>query len=575
MKRLPVRLKTVLLFTFVFLFSFSNLIPAQAVSAASCPAGKRCIFLPLLAGAPPKPSGDLVISAVEVTQGVQDAGNGIPLVKGRSTVVRIYAQGVGGLSLATGVQFAVAANQTASALSGSPMVLTTNLKSSPRQDNYSSTINVTLPAAWLDGSYQLTVTLDPNNILPEQNEGNNVRVLPVSFTAVQPLKVMIVPVAYTHQPDGRSFPPPSRDTVSDTIRRMYPVSQVDISWHAPYAFTGDLRDVNAFSKLLSQLNGMKSSENAPADMVYYGLVPTKNASGSWFSGGVVGIGYVGHRVSLGLDYNNSGLTAAHEIGHNLGRYHAPCGSVGSPDPNYPYANAIIGAFGLDIAGGTSYSPTGGKDLMSYCSPKWISDYTYKGLFTALTRSTATMSLSQESDSQQQTLLVRAVLDPQEARFLPTYQLSGQPSIPPVESAYQIQLIGLDGQVIVDALAEEAIIASDDARSEVQARIALPDVPIQLLRLVKDGQVLAESQVRPASLAADRLMNEGQAVVEAAAGEQWVTWTKAEAAALVRFSTDGGQSWTALGIDVTGGELHLMGEVIPPDAQVEVIRAVSE
>jgi hypothetical protein len=186
-----------------------------------------------------------------------------------------------------------------------------------------------------------------------------------------------------------------------------------------------------------------------------------------------------------------------------------------------------------------------------------------------------MSLSQESDSQQQTLLVRAVLDPQEARFLPTYQLSGQPSIPPVESAYQIQLIGLDGQVIVDALAEEAIIASDDARSEVQARIALPDVPIQLLRLVKDGQVLAESQVRPASLAADRLMNEGQAVVEAAAGEQWVTWTKAEAAALVRFSTDGGQSWTALGIDVTGGELHLMGEVIPPDAQVEVIRAVSE
>ena len=39
---------------------------------------------------------------------------------------------------------------------------------------------------------------------------------------------------------------------------------------------------------------------------------------------------------------------AHELGHNFGRNHAPCGSPPNVDPAYPYPGADIGTLGCDI-----------------------------------------------------------------------------------------------------------------------------------------------------------------------------------------------------------------------------------
>ena len=54
-------------------------------------------------------------------------------------------------------------------------------------------------------------------------------------------------------------------------------------------------------------------------------------------------------------------TIAHELGHNLSLQHAP---VVLPH---------VGVWGYDFAGGRQIS-AGTKDLMSYCSPQWISDF---------------------------------------------------------------------------------------------------------------------------------------------------------------------------------------------------------
>ena len=58
-------------------------------------------------------------------------------------------------------------------------------------------------------------------------------------------------------------------------------------------------------------------------------------------------------------------------------YHAPCGEAGGPDPSYPYPDGSIGAWGYDFRdGGSLVHPRTGRDLMSYCNPRWISDYSF-------------------------------------------------------------------------------------------------------------------------------------------------------------------------------------------------------
>jgi hypothetical protein len=80
---------------------------------------------------------------------------------------------------------------------------------------------------------------------------------------------------------------------------------------------------------------------------------------------------------------------AHELAHNMGRLHAPCGGAAGPDPAYPHPGGSIGTYGHDLytwslsgTGTPTQYATGTGDLMSYCTPPWISDYTYLGLLAA-------------------------------------------------------------------------------------------------------------------------------------------------------------------------------------------------
>jgi len=67
------------------------------------------------------------------------------------------------------------------------------------------------------------------------------------------------------------------------------------------------------------------------------------------------------------------------MGHAHGREHAPCGNPAGPDRNYPYAGAKIGAWGYDIVTGKFADPSKYVDMMSYCTPIWLSDYTFYAL----------------------------------------------------------------------------------------------------------------------------------------------------------------------------------------------------
>lgn len=576
-------LKGVLLLVIICLFLMPGLpfTTANIVRAAgvACPAGQRCVYVPVvvLNSVAPASSNDLFIKNVEVMQAVQDPQNSVPLVAGRKTILRVTAQGSGSGQMSSNITVSISARHKGAMLEGELDVISADI--SPQMvaaDNaggFVSTVNVEIPADWLQGSYDLLITLDSQNIIPESNEANNTYVQHVTFTQVPPLRIKIVPIIYTHTPTGVTYSAPGADTISDYIRRIYPVSQVEITWHAPYAFSGDMKQVSSFSKLLSEMNTLKASEKAPSSQVYYALVPTQNGQQSWFGGGVVGIGYVGHRVAVGLDYANAGQTAAHEIGHNLGQNHAPCGNPSGADKNYPYNDAAIGKWGMDLITGKLYPPDSTKDIMSYCTPKWISDYTYKALYTSQLQKGAApdmvLSVGQPSPEQPE-LLFRAQISADGVSFMPVYMFSGASNPVPATGEYIAQLIGAQGELLSEIPVEAYEIAAETEELEahpiyeIQSLIPLPEETPVRVRLVKNGQILAEQDVNLPNLnlmgvlsgTSPAVASNGiePAIAKTEQGMLELTWDNPDLPALVRYSVDGSRTWTTLGVDVIGGKL---------------------
>lgn len=92
--------------------------------------------------------------------------------------------------------------------------------------------------------------------------------------------------------------------------------------------------------------------------------------------------------SNGAFIQESVNTAVHEVGHNQGAPHAPCGVGQDYDPNYPHAVASIGIRGLDPLDGQIYLPDQHTDFMSYCRPYWVSDYRWRKSFSHQTTMTS-------------------------------------------------------------------------------------------------------------------------------------------------------------------------------------------
>jgi hypothetical protein len=186
------------------------------------------------------------------------------------------------------------------------------------------------------------------------------------------------------------------DRYKNYVALMYPTSAVEYTVASPLKINFAVSaQGDGWSQALDQIGSLHESDNAPADLYYYGLFqPTDNLGQYCGQGCVAGIGYVTDtsnfsrhlRVALGLSYNDqaSSETMAHEVGHNHGRDHSPCGGADGADPNYPYSGAKIGWWGYE-APDKLHNPMTDTDIMGYCKNVWVSDYTYRALTERVAR----------------------------------------------------------------------------------------------------------------------------------------------------------------------------------------------
>jgi hypothetical protein len=547
--------------TAVFLATMILIMVNQVVATPTILAGSDgFVYLPIVT----KPlNQDLVVTAVEVNQSIQRANNTVPLVANRNTLVRVYAEVLSGVPLSNVVV------RLSATRGGNPIgqidSLPTTIPVDATRDDEDSTVNFQILPSWLSGNVNLTATVDPSNAIIEPNEGNNTVVTAVTFNNVPDLQIVIVPINYTHSGsnDPGYYPAQSVDYITDWLMRAYPIDNVAATIRTPYNFSGNLEEADYWQNLgetglLDRMYQLKLADGYPADtpVVYYAFVPTSNGSSQWFYSGIAGIGWIGYRESVGLNLGNTDQTATlagHEIGHNMGRRHAPCGNPAGVDPYFPYAGASIGEYGIDIPQGNFWTPATAVDVMSYCSPEWVSDYTYIGLYND--QMANGFALAQTAVA---SMIVSAGLsDSGEVSIHPTYAFSSFPATA-VTSEYQVELLDEDGNLLVTQAMQlrEAVEEGVSGRM-LTAVIPLPAQPAAALHIVQDGQIVAS---RPLNNVA--AFGQQTAVANREGNIITLSWGQADTPTIIRYSPDGGQSWTALGLGIEGGTFTVDATTLP-------------
>ena len=311
-----------------------------------------------------------------VTDG-QPAQSDIPIVAGKDALLRVFYETDGNYDGQT-----VVARLTVG--DAEPVEVEQVLGDVSEHLDLSSTINIDVPGAMLTAGSPFKVELlqpaetvsGANSAAAYPRDGSTAP-MEIEQGAVK-LKIVLVPV----QNNG-SLPDTSDAQVARYHRyfsEQYPVPSVEVTVRAnSVAFNGSLGSYNGWSALLDQITDLRNTDNAPDDVYYYG-VHAANGNGLLGLGWVAGATDVWGRTAIGVGGTGDTApeTAVHELGHNHGRPHSPCGVSG--DASYPHSGARIGVWGYRPSDGQLLDPNEHVDFMSYCDPPWMSDHSFKKLF---------------------------------------------------------------------------------------------------------------------------------------------------------------------------------------------------
>lgn len=383
------------------------------------------------------PQTNMRVTGIEVTQGIQSLNNNVLLIKNRRTFVRVYVQSDGPAVAGVTARLSATWNGGGSDLPllpvnpwGNKLLTQLTVQPGPNRDDINQSFLFDLPLDWTTKSnLVLRAELNPYHVPLQTDYSNNVMQLgPLTFWDSPRLTVHLVQFQYVLT--GTVYSVPMSDTLQaiSLVRRLFPLastpgwytdaspgfrprlwtlldgglgSRVNTSAEECKSFitvkdgkTLDNRNLCSTAYANNQLRAFRAEQGLGDKSFMYGLISPRAGFG------VRGQAF-GDLVASGASDNPR--TAAHEIAHTAGRDHPftgssldnkVCGNTpddGPMDQNYPYTNGSIGPANGSYEGfdggdpalglGPAVRPSSGwYDIISYCGPKWIGDYTYRGIY---------------------------------------------------------------------------------------------------------------------------------------------------------------------------------------------------
>lgn len=312
----------------------------------------------------------------------------VPLVEGRDALVRVF------LDPTEEAPEEVYGVLTITSSSGEVVLdRAKTVRQESTDEKIGSTVNFDVPAEHVEIGMSMDVAIYDADL---EGGGGDPETMSWSSDDVyvewsDTLEITLIPIQYNADGSGR-LPDTSEEQLQryrDVMSSMYPVTDVIFTVADPWPWSRELEPSGAgWDRLLSDVSDARTSAGVSDKTYFYAIFEPDTSLYSFCDWGcTLGLSYVATRAndnwaraSIGLGFTgmDSVETMAHEIGHANGQDHAPCG-VSPSDRNYPHEGGIINVWGYNQVTEELYDPNV-KDIMGYCDPVWISDYTYAYLF---------------------------------------------------------------------------------------------------------------------------------------------------------------------------------------------------
>jgi len=342
--------------------------------------------------------------AVQLTQAIQNGAGTLPLVEGRAAAANLLASATPAIPGGVRVAFHLLQAGTvvfADTVSTGSLTEVVSLESPSAQ--------VLLPANLVTAatSWEATVLSAASGAGPAMAlRFPALAPAPLSIATLPALPIRFVPVMI-------SAPSSSIGNVDDAnldqylvaVRAVLPTGPITATVAQPFSTSASFGsppsggDPSFWIQLVQELDLARTLDPSYSAHYWYGVIRPPSGFNQVTNGGWSAIASdpndtgPGGRTSSGVTvgwFNNQGLAAelvSHELGHAFGRRHAPSCGAGSPlDTSFPYPGGNIGQVGHDVASwargiATRASPIASSagDVMGYCSPQWVSDYTWDAI----------------------------------------------------------------------------------------------------------------------------------------------------------------------------------------------------
>ena len=381
------------------------------------------------------PCREFTGAAAYLTQAAQSLTHPVPLVAGETALLRVFITGDPDLGASMPPVQAVFFN-------GNQIVHSVEI---PAQDTavperidegaLMNSANAEIPGTVVLPGLEMVVNVDLEGS-PDAESEAIVRIpetgrQPLDVRTVPPFNLTLVPFLWMESPHIAVLAETDGLTADDDLfwhtRNLLPIADFEVEVREPVWTSTDPVVYNSFT-MFEETMAIRVLDGS--DRYYMGILR---------AGG--GLAEVPGTVSVSvLDAE----IIAHEIGHNLSLFHAPCGGAGRPDPHYPYDDGTIGSWGYDFRDGALVGP-GTADLMSYCHPGWISEYWFTRAMNY--RETEPRLLAATGFSSKGLLVWGGVNEDGELVIEPGFAVDAPSSMPTLPGPYQLTGRSADGIVL--------------------------------------------------------------------------------------------------------------------------------